>query len=54
MSIYGAAGRMRDSNYPKPNVSRLPMTADLHYLTLAEAAELIRARKLSPLEYTET
>ena len=30
------------------------MTADLHYLTLAEAAELIRARKLSPLEYTET
>jgi aspartyl-tRNA(Asn)/glutamyl-tRNA(Gln) amidotransferase subunit A len=30
------------------------MTADLHYLTLAEAAELIRTRKLSPLEYTET
>ncbi|HEV7822797.1 MAG TPA: amidase family protein, partial [Burkholderiales bacterium] len=30
------------------------MTSDLHYLTLAQAAELIRARKLSPLEYTES
>ena len=30
------------------------MTNDLHFLTIAEAADLIRARKLSPLEYTET
>ena len=29
------------------------MTSELHFLTIAEAAELIRARKLSPFEYTE-
>src|SRR3954471_24972660 len=29
------------------------MTNDLHFLTLAEASDLIRAKKLSPLEYTE-
>jgi Asp-tRNA(Asn)/Glu-tRNA(Gln) amidotransferase A subunit family amidase len=28
------------------------MTADLAYLGLAEAAELIRAKKLAPVEYT--
>src|SRR3954468_18876281 len=30
------------------------MTDDVHFFTLAEASELIRAKKLSPLEYTET
>jgi aspartyl-tRNA(Asn)/glutamyl-tRNA(Gln) amidotransferase subunit A len=29
------------------------MSNDLHFLTIAEAAELIRTRKLSPLEYAE-
>ena len=29
------------------------MTTDLHFLTIAEAAELIRTRKLSPVEYTD-
>ena len=29
------------------------MTTDLHFLTISEASDLIRARKLSPLEYTE-
>ena len=29
------------------------MSADLHFLTIARAAELIRARKLSPLEYVD-
>lgn len=29
------------------------MTTDIHFLTIAEAAELIKARKLSPVEYTE-
>ena len=29
------------------------MTAELHYLTIAEASRLIRARKLSPVELTE-
>jgi aspartyl-tRNA(Asn)/glutamyl-tRNA(Gln) amidotransferase subunit A len=30
------------------------MSSDLHYLTLAQAAELIRTRKLSPVELTDT
>ena len=30
------------------------MAADLHFLTIAEAAELIAARRLSPVELTET
>ena len=29
------------------------MNDELHFLTIAEAAELIRSRKLSPHEYTE-
>ena len=29
------------------------MTTELHTLTIAEASALIRARKLSPVEYTE-
>jgi aspartyl-tRNA(Asn)/glutamyl-tRNA(Gln) amidotransferase subunit A len=29
------------------------MSADLHFLTIADAAQLIRARKLSPVELTE-
>jgi aspartyl-tRNA(Asn)/glutamyl-tRNA(Gln) amidotransferase subunit A len=29
------------------------MTTDLHYLTIAEAADLIRTRKLSPVELTD-
>ena len=29
------------------------MTTDLHYLTIAAAAELIRTRKLSPVEYAD-
>ncbi|HEX2825261.1 MAG TPA: amidase [Burkholderiales bacterium] len=29
------------------------MTADLHYLTVAQAADLIKARKLSPVELTQ-
>ncbi len=29
------------------------MTDDLHFLTIAEASELLRARKLSPVEYTD-
>src|SRR5476651_2490161 len=29
------------------------MTNELHFLTIAEASELIRTRKLSPVEYTE-
>ena len=29
------------------------MNDELHFLTIAEAAELNRTRKLSPLEYTE-
>ena len=29
------------------------MPADLHFLTIAAASQLIRARKLSPLEYAE-
>src|SRR4051812_11103308 len=29
------------------------MAADLHFLTIAEAAELIAARRLSPVELTE-
>ena len=29
------------------------MTNELHFLTIAEAAELIRTRKLSPVEYTD-
>jgi aspartyl-tRNA(Asn)/glutamyl-tRNA(Gln) amidotransferase subunit A len=29
-------------------------TTDLYFLTIADAAELIRTRKLSPVEYTET
>ncbi len=28
------------------------MTGELHYLTIAEASQLIRSRKLSPVEYT--
>jgi aspartyl-tRNA(Asn)/glutamyl-tRNA(Gln) amidotransferase subunit A len=30
------------------------MTTDLHYLTLAQSAELIRTRKISPVELTDT
>jgi len=30
------------------------MTDELHFLTIAEAAQLIRTRKLSPVEYTNT
>ena len=30
------------------------MSSELHYLTLAQAAELIRTRKLSPVELTDT
>jgi aspartyl-tRNA(Asn)/glutamyl-tRNA(Gln) amidotransferase subunit A len=29
------------------------MSSDLHYLTIAEAADLIRTRKLSPVEFTD-
>ena len=29
------------------------MNAELHFLTIAEAAQLIRTRKLSPVEYTD-
>src|SRR5947209_7194174 len=29
------------------------MTNELHFLTIAQASELIRSRKLSPLEYTD-
>ena len=54
MSIYGAAGRMRDSNYPKPNVSRLPNDRRPSLPDPRRSRRLIRARKLSPLEYTET
>ena len=29
------------------------MTNELHFLTIADAADLIRTRKLSPVEYTD-
>ena len=29
------------------------MTDELHFLTIAEAAQLIKSRKLSPVEYTD-
>ena len=29
------------------------MTDELHFLTIADAAQLIKARKLSPVEYTD-
>src|SRR3990170_8503144 len=38
----------------KRRCSKSTMTDELHFLTIAEAAQLIRTRKLSPVEYTDT
>ena len=47
-SIAGAAA-LSSASKAVPQVS----TADLHYLSISEAAELIRTRQLSPLELTQ-
>src|SRR5688500_2378305 len=41
--------------FPIPTLCELrkPMADDLHFLTIAGAAQLIRSRKLSPVEYTD-